>query len=375
MADFHCDKIVPEHFGSQLQDTGYVVINDCFDATWCKAVRDEILALHEQHLLLPSGNVIKAVVRDNDNQASASSVANNKGDGNAPATTTTTTTTTTTNVITPTKSDDVVGVKVFKPHVFELDLFVNGQMSRECKPEALAMSDTLRSLIEADNHTMLESLNRSCPFLQLSKLDQIKIQVNEGENGCFPMHFDTTPDVSKRHLTCVLYLNPDWTPSDGGHIRLFPMPGTSMDVEPRFNTLALFCSHRMLHWPMPSQKRRVVLSLWFASEAGVGFPIVNSDRLRLHAPVEPEPMLREIAKILTHPTLLRAAAKVVYADEWGKSVELAFGSDTQNEAVNNSLVLHWREVNKVLALFGDYKVEVLKSMCLLAPGHKVKQDY
>ena len=34
--------------------------------------------------------------------------------------------------------------------------------------------------------------------------DTLKVQYNEGVGGCFPMHFDTTPAISKRTLTAIL---------------------------------------------------------------------------------------------------------------------------------------------------------------------------
>ena len=38
----------------------------------------------------------------------------------------------------------------------------------------------------------------------LASQDTLKVQYNEGVGGCFPMHFDTTPAISKRTLTAIL---------------------------------------------------------------------------------------------------------------------------------------------------------------------------
>jgi Rps23 Pro-64 3,4-dihydroxylase Tpa1-like proline 4-hydroxylase len=58
----------------------------------------------------------------------------------------------------------------------------------------------------------------------------IKIQYNAGQGGCFPMHFDTTPQVSNRQITGTLYLNPDWKPSDGGQLRVYPFPYDKVNI-------------------------------------------------------------------------------------------------------------------------------------------------
>lgn len=36
----------------------------------------------------------------------------------------------------------------------------------------------------------------------------IKLQVNSGSSGCFPMHFDTDESLDGRKVTCIFYLNP-----------------------------------------------------------------------------------------------------------------------------------------------------------------------
>ena len=47
-------------------------------------------------------------------------------------------------------------------------------------------------------------------------------QYNEGEGGCFPWHYDNPCRPNKRRVTCLVYLNPDWTAGDGGEIVLAP---------------------------------------------------------------------------------------------------------------------------------------------------------
>lgn len=40
----------------------------------------------------------------------------------------------------------------------------------------------------------------------------IKLQLNKGNGGCFPMHFDNPGPPNKRALTAIMYLNSAWNP-------------------------------------------------------------------------------------------------------------------------------------------------------------------
>jgi SM-20-related protein len=78
------------------------------------------------------------------------------------------------------------------------------------------------------------------------------------------MHVDTKTTHSRRQLTVILYLNPGWEPEHGGELRVYPMPYASADIAPKFDRIAVFCSHQMLHRVRPSFAPRVCLSLWCA---------------------------------------------------------------------------------------------------------------
>ena len=75
------------------------------------------------------------------------------------------------------------------------------------------------------NH-LLKSLNDAAPWLQLSHLDTMKLQYNEGVGGCFPMHKDSTSATGRR-LTVILYLTENWQKSQAGELRLYPFRRTS----------------------------------------------------------------------------------------------------------------------------------------------------
>jgi Rps23 Pro-64 3,4-dihydroxylase Tpa1-like proline 4-hydroxylase len=74
-----------------------------------------------------------------------------------------------------------------------------------------------------EDKSMIETMNAMFPGVKLNCLD-IKVQLNTGGGGCFPMHFDTTQQVSERQITGTLYLNPTWKKGDGGELRVYPFP-------------------------------------------------------------------------------------------------------------------------------------------------------
>jgi len=107
-------------------------------------------------------------------------------------------------------------------------------------------SPCLARFVDHHAEVMVARFNAACPLLALSNLDQLKVQVNTGHGGCFPMHYDTSSG-SARQLTAILYLTPNWSVGEGGELRLYPFPFDSVDVAPVFNRLAIFNSHTMLH--------------------------------------------------------------------------------------------------------------------------------
>lgn len=67
----------------------------------------------------------------------------------------------------------------------------------------------------------------------------------------------------RRYITCIVYLNPDWKPGDGGCLRMFDRCGMdSVDIEPRGGRLVLFSSVHMMHAVMPAQSKRLACSAW-----------------------------------------------------------------------------------------------------------------
>src|ERR1022692_4665701 len=73
-----------------------------------------------------------------------------------------------------------------------------------------------------------------------------------------------SPDV--RVISCVIYLTVDWTPADGGVLRIHD--GERMrDVLPLAGKLVCFLSDRFEHEVLPATRERLSLTGWFRRRA------------------------------------------------------------------------------------------------------------
>ena len=89
-------------------------------------------------------------------------------------------------------------------------------------------------------------------------------------------HSDVGPQTPDRRLTCIYYLNPNWTRADGGELRLYlpasrvresaggVQPVDPCDVAPRMDRLIIFRSE-IEHEVLPSAAPRLALSGWIYS--------------------------------------------------------------------------------------------------------------
>ncbi len=79
-------------------------------------------------------------------------------------------------------------------------------------------------------------------------------------------HLDRFHDDSARTVSCILYLNEDWQPQDGGQLRLYlDDAGTEapLDIEPVAGTLVVFLSGRFWHEVLPTRRERLSVTGWF----------------------------------------------------------------------------------------------------------------
>jgi SM-20-related protein len=73
-----------------------------------------------------------------------------------------------------------------------------------------------------------------------------------------------SPDV--RVISCAIYLTRDWTPADGGALRIHDGERTR-DVLPHAGKLVCFLSDRFEHEVLPATRERLSLTGWFRRRA------------------------------------------------------------------------------------------------------------
>jgi SM-20-related protein len=67
-------------------------------------------------------------------------------------------------------------------------------------------------------------------------------------------------------VTAILYLNPAWTPADGGQLRIYSDPdpeNAPTDIPPLSDRLVVFLSDRIEHEVLPSSTPRYALTAWY----------------------------------------------------------------------------------------------------------------
>jgi len=81
----------------------------------------------------------------------------------------------------------------------------------------------------------------------------------------YKKHVDAFRGSNTRILSTVLYLNPDWTPDDGGELVMYTPDGQSVidTIAPRFDRLVVFLSEEFPHEVLPTKVYRYSLTGWF----------------------------------------------------------------------------------------------------------------
>jgi SM-20-related protein len=78
-----------------------------------------------------------------------------------------------------------------------------------------------------------------------------------GGGARYARHRDAPATNNRRRVTAIVYLNPEWTPADGGQLRL----GT-VDLEPIAGRLVVFLSERVEHEVLPAHAPRYAVTAW-----------------------------------------------------------------------------------------------------------------
>mmetsp|Transcript_11841 Transcript_11841/g.26120 ORF Transcript_11841/g.26120 Transcript_11841/m.26120 type:complete len:307 (-) Transcript_11841:296-1216(-) len=216
--------------------------------------------------------------------------------------------------------------QVEKPNIYEADMH-NEALQEELPAFAdLLFDDSIAKVIAA-----------SYPDLKLDfgpTSKTIKLQRNAGSGGCFPCHYDNAGVPSKRAVTCVVYLNPEWQQGDGGEVVLTPFLEPEVIIPPLMNRAVFFLSDRILHRVLPAVKERFCFSIWFDST-----DINRQEDCNLtakHLSTEPE----AIDFLKTSP-VQRAISRSVYAEEYEVSLRECMAHSPAAEAM---LQAHMQQV-------------------------------
>jgi len=219
--------------------------------------------------------------------------------------------------------------ELVKPNVLEFEAHNASAARKEIAPTFAAL---------ADDASFMNRLNLKMrwdePTRALVKMS-VKLQVNAGNGGCFPIHFDSDASLDSRRLTVLSYLNENWAPGDGGELVLYPFPREKVTVEPKFGRVVLFSSQFGLHRVLPSNaKERFMFTMWcFAStmQEPRKMEVPGSDAML---------QLRGLLSL----SIRKHLAKVVLADEWATSIVEAHADD---DARTVALQTHWDEVELI----------------------------
>lgn len=150
----------------------------------------------------------------------------------------------------------------------------------------------------------------------------VKVQMNAGQGGCFPIHYDTDGAYDTRRLSCILYLNT----SEGGELVLYPHGKRRIIVEPRLNRLAIFRSDSVAHRVLPCFSKRYCLTIWCSGNRQ-DTTVDEFEKEKLHILVN---ALRNMSgkeerqtirnAIEEQPIVRRLLTKFALEDEWRQSL-------------------------------------------------------
>lgn len=83
--------------------------------------------------------------------------------------------------------------------------------------------------------------------------------------GYYRKHLDRFRGVELRTLSCIFYLNADWSKDDGGLLRIYTDPVDASHYEeilPLGGRLVTFLSARFPHEVMPARRDRISITGW-----------------------------------------------------------------------------------------------------------------
>jgi len=130
------------------------------------------------------------------------------------------------------------------------------------------LADQPRDTAEAAALALFEELRGACNLSLMLGLFEFESHYALFPPGAaYARHRDRFRDDDARVLSCVLYLNDDWQPGDGGALRLHLHDGDALEIPPAGGTLVAFLSQAFDHEVLPARRTRIALTGWFRRRA------------------------------------------------------------------------------------------------------------
>ncbi|PYE31535.1 SM-20-related protein [Idiomarina fontislapidosi] len=148
-----------------------------------------------------------------------------------------------------------------------------------------AQSHAINTMVRNDKIIWLDDTSAyGEPFLNI--MEQLRQAVNRSlfmglfdyechlahypKGAFYKKHLDAFKGKSNRKLTTVLYLNPEWSDTDGGQLVMYGKRGEVLEtVLPKRGTLVVFLSDQFVHEVLPSQRDRFSLTGWFRLNSSI----------------------------------------------------------------------------------------------------------
>ena len=86
----------------------------------------------------------------------------------------------------------------------------------------------------------------------------------------YQKHLDQFIGKEERKVSCILYLNENWSSEDGGQLRMYldqKNENRFIDISPQAGTLVVFLSSDFLHEVLPAKRERISVTGWFRTRS------------------------------------------------------------------------------------------------------------
>lgn len=118
--------------------------------------------------------------------------------------------------------------------------------------------------------TLQQYLNRRL-FLGLFSFESHFAHYRSGD--FYKRHCDAFRGEANRILSLVVYLNPDWTPCDGGELVLYrdDVDRDGIRIAPTWGTVVAFLSEEFPHEVLPAHRDRYSIAGWYRVNSSVSY--------------------------------------------------------------------------------------------------------